>query len=308
MSPQRAQRLWQRAFCYIHRITTAFIAHQCSFMACACAFCALLSIAPLLAVGVAAVGFIIGSAPAALPAVVAAIQSYIPIKPAFLIDTIHLAQQNKGIIGAVGIAGLLYAAHLVFLALQPAMNIIWGVAETRTWLRRRLIALAATVCTLALLGLDLAFSYLFEYVNARIVPLFHYHLVGVAYSLLVALLPTSVATAMIALIYRFLPDRVAPWRPVCIGAAAAGVSWQVLKFGFATALVHVHSYHRLYGTLSDPVVLVVWAYYSMVVLLIGAEIAADANAIRLGPEAAEARAHSEADLTVARGTSVRAGQ
>jgi membrane protein len=110
-----------------------------------------------------------------------------------------------------------------------------------------------------------------------------------------------ITTLLFAMLYRLLPARTVPWTPALTGAVVAALLWQLTKFGFGISLLYIHSYDRLYGSLSSLVILVVWAYYTMAILLLGAEIAADYAFMRYGAPAAEARAHSGADLAAARG-------
>src|SRR5579871_3163548 len=56
----------RRFVCYVRRLVEAYVAHQCSLMACACAYCLMLSLIPLLVVGIAALGFFLGGNQAAL--------------------------------------------------------------------------------------------------------------------------------------------------------------------------------------------------------------------------------------------------
>jgi membrane protein len=114
-----------------------------------------------------------------------------------------------------------------------------------------------------------------------------------------------VTTLLFALLYQYLPARHVPWKAAFLGAGVAALLWQVTKIGFAFYLAYVHSYDRLYGPLAGLVILVIWTYYSMSILLLGAEIAADYAFQQYGIRAAEARAHSGADLAAASGVAVR---
>jgi len=303
LTPWRTQtHPFHRAVCYVHRLSIAYTTHQCTLLACACAYCALLSMVPLLVVGIAAVGFFVGSSQAALNQVVAAVRSYVPINPGFLQDTLVHVLQNRGILGLFGIVGLLYGAHQTFLALEPAMNIIWSVSESRHWLRQRGVALGATFLSLLLLGADMGVTYAFASVQRSGEPVFHTHIAAFLIGVGLTLLPMLITTALFAMLYRLLPARNVPWKSALIGALVAALLWELTKYGFGLFLVYIHSYDRLYGSLSSLVILVVWAYYTMVILLLGAEIAADYAFMRRGAPAAEARAHSGADLASARGT------
>jgi membrane protein len=302
-SPQaRRRNPLSRFVCYVRRLSDSYGTHQCALMACACAFCGILSLIPLLVVGISLLGFTVGGSARALDEVIHAIHGYIPINPEFLHGMLSQILKDRRIIGVFGLVGLIYGAHQTFLAMQPAMNLVWVVPENRHWLRQRLIALGATFLTIVLLGADMAASAALALVFDRNLPL----LSAVASSLLLRIglgvIPVLLTTTLFALLYRLLPARVVPVKSALIGAGVAALLWQATKIGFGLFLLHSHSYDRLYGSLSSLVILVVWTYYSMAILLLGAEIAADYEAMRHGAREAERRSHSGADLAAAHGS------
>ncbi|HEV2472866.1 MAG TPA: YihY/virulence factor BrkB family protein [Chthonomonadales bacterium] len=278
----------------------AYSTHQCSLLACACAYCTLLSLVPLLLVGIAGLGFFLHSSAAALTEVMAAIRGYVPINPVFLRDQIlaHV-QARRGIIGLLGTLGLLYGAHQTFLAMEPAMNVIWKVPETRHWTKQRALAIVATLLTLVLLGANLAVSAAIAYVHQYHIALLHGRAADIAFSWLVGLAPVALTTILSMLLYQLLPARSVQFKPALLGALVTAFLWELTKVGFGLFVVYAHSYDRLYGGLSTLVILVVWTYYSMAILLLGADVATDYEFMRLGAAAAEVRAHTSANLTLA---------
>ena len=284
---------------YLRRLNDAYATHQCSLMACSCAYCAVLSLVPLLIVGVAILGFFLGGRDAALTETIHAIQSYVPIKFDFVRDQLKTVLENRRVIGLFGLTFLIYGAHQTFLAMQPAMNIIWVVPETRHWFRQRLAALGATFFTLILLSADLAASALVTYVADYSGHWFNSAIQATMLKAATGLLPLLITTLLFAVLYQILPNRHVPWKSAFIGAGVAALAWQLTKLGFGYYLLHSQGYAILYGSLSSIVILVVWMYYTMAIMLLGAEIAADYEFMRHGRQAAEDRSHSGADLTVA---------
>lgn len=284
---------------YARRLSDAYATHQCSLMACACAYCAVLSLVPLIIVGVAVLGFFLSSREKALNETIEAIRAYVPVNFDFLKGNLEDVLREKRVIGIFGLTFLIYGAHQTFLAMQPPMNMIWVVPETRHWVKQRLIALGATFFTLILLPADIAASVL----TVRVAD-YAGHWIGSAIlaTLLkgvTGLLPILVTTLLFAVLYRILPDRRVPWKSAFLGAFVAAFVWQLTKIGFVFYLSHSQGYHLLYGSLYSIVVLVVWAYYTMALMLLGAEIAADYEFMRHGRQAAEERSRSGADLTSA---------
>ncbi len=288
-----------RAVRYVRRLSDAYATHQCSLMACSCAYCAVLSLVPLLIVGVAILGFFLSGREAALRETIYAIQSYIPVKFDFVRDQLTAVLANRRVTGLFGLTFLIYGAHQTFLAMQPGMNIIWVVPETRHWFRQRMIALGATFFTLVLLSADMAASALVTYVANYSGHWFNSAVQSTLLKAATGLLPLLITTILFAVLYQILPNRHVPWKSAFLGAGVAALFWQITKFGFGYYLLHSQGYAILYGSLSSIVILVVWMYYSMAILLLGAEIAADYEFMRHGRQAAEDRSHSGADLTLA---------
>jgi membrane protein len=298
--PTREGRL-VRLVRYVRRLVDAYATHQCGLMASACAFSAIFSLIPLLAVAVAVAGFAIGGSDRALADAIAAIQAYVPLKAGTIEPVVSHVLADRRLIGIFGLLGLIYTAHQMFMSMEPAMNIIWNVAESRAWWRQRLVALAATLYTLVLLGADMAATVALIYLmnhpgrvlsNPVATRALHFGLAG---------LPIVLTTALFAQLYRILPARTVPVKPAYTGAFAAALLWQLMKFAFTLSLGISNGYARLYGSISSLAILFVWIYYSMSLLLLGAEIAADRESASHGADAALERAHAAADLTAARG-------
>ncbi|WP_155850567.1 YihY/virulence factor BrkB family protein [Chthonomonas calidirosea] len=258
---------------YLYTIYQAYSRHEGSMMACACAYCILLSLVPLLAFGIAVIGFFIGGSERALHSFIASVEGFLPLNPRFLQSTLGHVLASRGTLGLIGLVGLLYGAHQAFLVLENALNLIWEVHEPRKWYQRRLVALEATVLAILFMGADVSasvimafFSHLFPYLTSSLRSLMQ---VGLT------LLPLVLTTLLFYELYRLLPAYRPPKRPAFIGALVAAIFWELIRIAFSFFLLRFHSYDKLYGSLSKLVALVIWTYYSMVIFLLGAEIAAD---------------------------------
>ena len=201
-----------RAVRYVRRLSDAYATHQCSLMACSCAYCAVLSLVPLLIVGVAILGFFLSGRETALRETIDAIRSYVPVNFDFLHDQLLAVLANRRVTGLFGLMFLIYGAHQTFLAMQPGMNIIWVVPETRHWFRQRLIALGATFFTLVLLSADMAASSLTYVANHS----GHWLNSAVQSTMLKAatgLLPLLITTLLFAVLYQISPIGMCPGSP-----------------------------------------------------------------------------------------------
>src|SRR4051812_47103722 len=78
LDPAEPRFSWRRCVCFTRRLTDAFSTHQCSLMACACAYCTLLSLVPLLVIGISVLGFVLGGNEKTLREVQVALRGYAP--------------------------------------------------------------------------------------------------------------------------------------------------------------------------------------------------------------------------------------
>jgi membrane protein len=81
------------------------------------------------------------------------------------------------------------------------------------------------------------------------------------------------AMGMVALIYRYGPDREEPrWKWASPGVIAATILWVVGSGLFSLYVYHFDSYNKTYGSLGALLVLLTWLWLSVFVVLFGAEI------------------------------------
>jgi membrane protein len=82
-------------------------------------------------------------------------------------------------------------------------------------------------------------------------------------------------TAALSLIYRYGPSRrVAKWRWVT-GSLTAAVLWLLMSMLFSWYVTKFDSYNRVYGSLGAVVGFMTWMWFSVVVVLAGAELNAE---------------------------------
>jgi membrane protein len=118
---------------------------------------------------------------------------------------------------------------------------------------------------LASLGLDMLSASLLAKLHA-----YFPHISGVlvyATDLVLSLLFT---TGLYAMLYKVLPDARIRWRDVAVGAAFTAVLFMLGRFSITYYIGH-SSLNKAYGAAGTLVVLLVWVYYSALILYIGAE-------------------------------------
>lgn len=72
-------------------------------------------------------------------------------------------------------------------------------------------------------------------------------------------------------LYFFTPGKKVRFRKVFPGAFAALISWLTVSIGFAYYVENMGRYSVLYGSIGAIIVLLVWLYFSGIIILMGAE-------------------------------------
>jgi membrane protein len=243
----------------------------------ALAYYTVFSLAPLVLLLLAIVGFLFHNDPAGAWRKMTEQMSYFLDKSA--IDVVQgiaqkASQPNKGVMAtSIGILLALFGASGVFGQLQDALNTIWGVkakpgAGIAEFVRARFLsfAMVAGVCFLLLVSLVLesvlkSFSH---YVQAMFPG-------GIVIALVVySIFDLGVVVLLFASIFKFLPDVKIQWRDVWIGALMTAIFFAVGKWALGLYLGSGAA-ASAYGAASSLITLLLWIYYSSQILLFGAE-------------------------------------
>jgi membrane protein len=168
---------------------------------------------------------------------------------------------------------LLFGAGGVFGQLQDALNTIWEVKAKSgggIWrlIRDRFLSLTmvlglgfllliSMVLTTAIQGMTEGFGRLFPIPDA----------VTVALSLIASFV---VVSTLFMLIFKILPDLKVPWKVALIGGVFTAILFIIGKWGLGLYLGR-ESTESAYGAAGALVIVLLWIYYSAVILFMGAE-------------------------------------
>lgn len=184
----------------------------------------------------------------------------------------------SGVLGTVaGLVILLVAAAGVFGQLKEALNRIWEVAPKKVdgWkakvmraLRKNFLSFAGVFgvgfLLLVSLLLSAALAALGRYA-AGLMPG-----AAIVWQVLNFLVSLAIISFVFAAIFKFLPDVRVGWRDVALGGAISALLFVIGQFAIGYYLTHGGLATR-YGAASAVIVVLVWVYYSSMIVFFGAE-------------------------------------
>lgn len=250
-------------------------ADNASRLAAALAFYTIFSMAPLLIILVAIVGFVYGRQ-AAAGQIVDQIASFTNnVATAHFVQTLleNAATPTNSLLATIiGLIGLFFGAAGVFNELKSSLNTIWDVTEQHSGIRSmvidRLIAIAMAPLSGLLLLLSLvantALTAAITWLNELSPALAILSQVG---NFLFFLVVTGL---VFALIYRYLPDIEIAWSDVWIGALATALLFSIGRVLISFYLSY-STVQSIYGAAGSLMVTLLWIYYSAQVFFLGAE-------------------------------------
>ena len=243
----------------------------------ALAYYTVFSLAPLILLLLAIVGFLFRNDPAGAWQKVTEQMSYFLDKSA--IDVVQgiaqkASQPNKGVLATViGILLALFGASGVFGQLQDALNTIWGV-KTKPgvgimgFIRSRFLSFAMVAGVCFLLLVSLVFESVLKSFSRYVQAMFPG---GIVIALVVySIFDLAVVVLLFASIFKFLPDVKIQWRDVWIGAVMTAIFFAIGKWALGLYLGSGTA-SSAYGAASSLITLLLWIYYSSQILLFGAE-------------------------------------
>jgi membrane protein len=191
-------------------------------------------------------------------------------------DIIKYIQQSKHSVAGAITAGavLVIGATGVFTEIQGSINYMWSIQAKpkKGWLYllvSRLISFSMIVAFGFISMVSLVINSLMDLLGDYLERYFSHFTVYLFYVVnLVLVLAVTVVLFMI--IFRILPDAIISWRNAFIGAVFTGALFMVGKLLISLYLSH-STIGQMYGAAASMMIILVWVYYSSIILYFGAE-------------------------------------
>ena len=230
------------------------------------AYVTLLSIVPLVAVGVA-----IFSAFPGFESTLVTIENFlftnlVPTSSDVIKEHISAFAGNANKMTAVGVGFLAAVSLLLIRNVDATLNRIWRIKKKRPMMISFAVYWMVLSLGPVLLGASIG-------VTSYIVSLVSFADQGIPgfSGFLLKLLPYIISMIGFIMLYTLVPNTRVPFRAAIPGALFAAMLFELTKKGFALYISHFPSYEVIYGALATIPILFVWVYLSWIVVLLGAE-------------------------------------
>jgi membrane protein len=177
---------------------------------------------------------------------------------------------------ALSVAGLLFGATGAFAQLQKALNTAWEVTPDpeqgglKNVLVKRVFSLGMILVIAFLLLVSLVISSLLSTFSEQLGGVLPGGLSAAAAWVINAAVSLAIITLLFAAIFKVLPDARIAWRDVWVGAFVTALLFTIGKF-LIGLYVGQSDPGEAYGAAAALAILLVWVYYSAMIVFLGAE-------------------------------------
>ncbi len=179
-----------------------------------------------------------------------------------------------GIAFWIGLGTLIFAATTFFATLQQSLNTIWNLKVKPTnsilYMARERVFSFGIILSIALLLLisfviSAAIALLSSYLT-RFIP----DITVWAIKVVDFIVSLGLVTLLFGLIFRYLPDAIIRWKDTLIGAGVTALLFTIGKF-LISWYIGTSDPGSAYGAAGSVIIILVWIYYSSMIVLFGAE-------------------------------------
>lgn len=203
------------------------------------------------------------------------IRDFAPLSVSLLIENTLgevLSDRNGGLL-SIGALATIWSASKGMNALSKALNLSYFTTETRSFIVSRSMSIVFTIMLIAVL------------VVALVLPVFGQQIGFVVFSYLGFeegffqvwnqlrwIVPPILIFLVFSFIYWLVPNLKIHFTSVLPGAAFSTIGWIFTSLAFSYYVGNFANYSSTYGSIGAIIVLMMWLYFSGIILMLGGQI------------------------------------
>ena len=189
-------------------------------------------------------------------------------------DNIVASIEASGSLGVISIIGLIWAGSAIFGAITRAVNRAWDIQEDRPFVKNKIMQLTMAVSVAILFAVAVTSASLAQ-ASGRLAD---------SEAFLLGHADQVSGLAIFLTLYKVLPNTHTHWRYIWPGALLAALLFEGGKYLFVLYLDNFASLSAVYGSIGSVIALLLWAYVSAFILILGAELSSEYGRMMQGVE------------------------
>ncbi len=184
----------------------------------------------------------------------------------------------RGTLGIIGILGLLWAGSGIMSAVGHAINRAWDIPYELPFYLKKPRDIGLTIGLGILITLSLGASAILTFVPVESIPL-----VGSYFAqLLLRVGAFALAFIIFLILFKVIPNTHTYWRNIWPGALLTAFLFQIGRAILFYYINNFGNYQEVYGLIGSVIAILVWIYYSAILVILGAELTSEYSRLRRG--------------------------
>ncbi len=192
-----------------------------------------------------------------------------------LTSVLHDIYSRTGTVLSVSLIALLWSASKGISAIITCLNNIYKIKETRNYFVVRFFAIIYTIVFMLMLLLSIVVfvfgRQLYELITSWLPNSMIYQTVDNIINIR-AILGIVVFFVVFICMYKFLPSQKILTKYTLPGAIFSTIAWMFISYVFSIYINYMTRFSYIYGSLSGVIIALLWLYFCVYIIFIGAEI------------------------------------
>lgn len=218
------------------------------------------------------------------------LMQFLPISEANLLETVtrifpsafnptiirvigEVSEKASGTIISITALTALWSSSRGFLAILRGLNSVYDIKETRNYIIVRLMCsfytLVFAVLIIVTVVIFLFGNSIFIWIQQRVPILTNLALLIISLRTIFGFI---LLTCFFVMLYKVIPNHRVTIASQLPGAILAAAGWMLFSYAYSFYIDNYSNYSATYGSLTAIVLLMLWLYFCMTILFIGAEI------------------------------------
>jgi membrane protein len=193
-----------------------------------------------------------------------------------------LDSTQGGLLAVIGIVFLLYTVLKLFNHIENAVNTIYKIEKSRSFIRKFTDYLSIVIIAPILIVLSSTSNVYFQtFFQGFLKDSGLYSLISPLIVFFFKLFPYIIIWLLFTLMYMIMPNKKMKFQHSLIAGLIAGTAYQLIQFYYIDAQIGFSRYNAIYGSFAALPLFLIWVQLSWLVFLFGAEISSALENIRL---------------------------
>lgn len=189
----------------------------------------------------------------------------------YIISELYI--QSSGALISVSLLGALWSSSKGVYAIERGLNEIYGSKKRHGFVKARLISFFYMIFLIFILFFTIVVlmfgSSIQELIGRFLPPLYHVLQLFLRFRVLAAV---PILILFFMCLYTFYPGRRIRFREQFWGAVFAAAAWIIFSFCYEFYIQNITNYSHIYGSLGAILLLLLWIYFCLCIVLLGAEL------------------------------------